>query len=201
MSRLLIFFIFTSLSCRRGLWCNYSYLPVSHRCDWCEPIVLLDVYPRRSINQVWATANPSPEPPLKRLGPAIMSSLWKCNCLSHSRLDNSAQPRTNTHSYSLVSATRFGTLFTSDLVPAALIWLLLAPVHCLSLLISQCSTMARSASQSDPSPLFFPLYLSHWWELDATPPAVPVSSLIDVLYSEVVISRGRTRGCHSSWLL
>lgn len=117
----------------------------------------------------------------------------KCNCLSQS----STQPRTNAHSCLSVS-TRFGTLFTSDLVPAALIWLLLVPVHYLSLLISQNGQITLSKW---PLSLFFPLYLSHWWKLDATPPAMPVSCLIGVWYSEVVISRGRTRGCHSLWLL
>lgn len=97
----------------------------------------------------------------------------------------------------------FGTLFTSDLFQAVLIWLLLAPVLCLSLLISQHGTIATLPLSKWPLSLLFfpPLHLSHWWELDATPPAVPVSTLIDVWYSEVVISRRRTRGCLSMWLL
>lgn len=146
-----------------------------------------------SINQIQVTVNQSPEPPFEEVRPSPHTE----NVTSfHST------PSTYKHTpCSPVSVTRFDTLFTSDLVSAALIWLPLAPVHCFSLLISQHGRMA--GSQSDPSLCFFspPLYLSHWWELDATPPAVPVSSLIGVWYSAVVISRGRTRGCHSSWLL
>lgn len=63
------------------------------------PLILyftFDVYPHHSINQIQVTVNPCPEPSLKRWGSAIMPSLWKCNSLSHSWVDNSTQPHTNT---------------------------------------------------------------------------------------------------------
>lgn len=141
---------------------------------------------------------------LKRWGSAIMPSLWKCNSLSHSWVDNSTQPHTNT----------FFTFFCHHIWYTFHVWS--SPSSSNTASISTCAKpfpfnisaqhngqIAISkwplSLQSPPPPP--PLYLSHWWELDATPAAVAVSSLIDVWYSEVVISAGWTRGCHLLWLL
>ena len=85
--------------------------------------------------------------------PATTPSLWRCNCLLlELQYRQRRRSLTPTHTpIHLFSDTGFGTLFTSDLVAGAQMWLLLAPARRLSLLISWRRTMAGSPSQSDPS--------------------------------------------------